>query len=132
VDISREEIARIATASADEISRRLAQEGGALYSPTRAGTCYEDAWRFLMNEKEGYLIHGTVLSDGKRIGHAWVETLTGYIWEPETKTFYTRQAFKAIAKPLEENRYAVEQAAIIAARARHLGPWTEEERQGGG
>ena len=93
------------------------------------GTCYEDAWRFLMREEEGHLIHGTVLSDSKRIGHAWVETLTGYIWEPETKEFYTHEAFQKSANPLEENRYTVEQVAIMASRTHNLGPWTEEERR---
>ena len=92
------------------------------------GTCYEDAWRFLIREEEGHLIHGTVLSNGRRIGHAWVVTSTGYIWEPQTKNFYTREVFQAIAEPLDGNRYTTEQAAIMAARTKHLGPWTEEER----
>jgi len=92
------------------------------------GTCYEDAWRFLIREEEGYLIHGTVSSDGKRIGHAWVETLTGYIWEPETKKFYTPEAFQKSVNPVEEQRYTVEQATIMASRTHNLGPWTEEER----
>lgn len=98
-------------------------------NPGQHGTCYEDAWRFLIKEEEGYLIHGTILSDGKRIGHAWVETLPGYVWEPQTKRFYDRGAFQKIAEPVEESRYPAEEAAIMAARTGNLGPWTEEERK---
>ncbi len=55
-----------------------------------SGKCYEDAWRFIKKEEEGELIHGSIESQGKRIGHAWVETETGYIWEPEHNTFFTK------------------------------------------
>ena len=92
------------------------------------GTCYEDAWRFLLKEEEGYLIHGTVWSEGKRIKHAWVETETGYIWEPETKRFYTKQGFENVAAPVEEHRYTPIEASIMAARTKNFGPWTDEER----
>ena len=94
-----------------------------------AGTCYEDAWRFLIKEEEGELIHGTVESLGRRIGHAWVELPTGFIWEPETRQFLKKADFEAIAKPQEEARYSVTEAAIMLARVGKHGPWTEEERQ---
>ena len=122
-----------------EAERREAHERkyGSQETPARGtrlkeseyGTCYEDAWRFLIKEEEGYLIHGTILSNGKRIGHAWVETLTGYIWEPQTKRFYTREAFQKIAEPVEESRYTTEEAAIMLARVGKHGPWTEEEKR---
>jgi len=50
----------------------------------QTGTCYQDAWRFIIREGEGELIHGSVVTIGKRIDHAWVETETGDIWEPES------------------------------------------------
>ena len=92
------------------------------------GTCYEEAWRLLIKEGEGELIHGTVLSEGRRIGHAWVELPTGYIWEPQTKNYYTRGGFNIAASPVEEHRYSPEEAAIMVARVGKHGPWTEEER----
>src|SRR4030042_1481569 len=60
----------------------------------QTGTCYADAWRFLIKEEEGELIHGTLFSGGRRMGHAWVETPTGWVWEPETGTFFTVSGFK--------------------------------------
>ncbi len=94
-----------------------------------SGTCYADAWRFLIKEGEGTLVHGSVFSDGRRIDHAWVETLTGWIWEPQTGTYMTKLAFRYEASPIEEDRYSPEEAAIMVARTGHFGPWSEDERQ---
>jgi len=93
------------------------------------GTCYADAWRFLIKEGEGELIHGTVFSGNRRIGHAWVKTSTGWIWEPETGRYFTRLGFRDSFAPIIESRYTAEEAAIMAARAKNLGPWTEQERR---
>jgi len=92
------------------------------------GTCYADAWRFLIKEGEGKLVHGTVYSGNRRIGHAWVETDSGFVWEPETGRYFTLLGFKCDFAPIEDHRYTPEQAAIMVARTRHFGPWTEEER----
>ncbi len=93
------------------------------------GTCYADAWRFLIKEEEGELIHGTVFSGGHRMGHAWVETPTGYVWEPETGRYFTLLGFKDAFAPVVESRYTAEEAAIMAAHTKNLGPWAEEERR---
>ena len=95
----------------------------------QTGTCYADAWRFLIKGGEGDLIHGTVFSGGRRMGHAWVETSTGWVWEPETGRYFTILGFKDAFAPDIESHYTAEEAAIMAARAKHLGPWTEQERQ---
>ncbi|MBA7656166.1 hypothetical protein ES703_64081 [subsurface metagenome] len=108
------------------VSNFLAEE---LIMPPPVGTCYEDAWRFLIKEEEGELIHGSVESLGRRIGHAWVELPTGYIWEPESGRFIKKADFQAMAKPQEEVRYSVDEAAIMLARVGKHGPWTEQERQ---
>jgi len=94
-----------------------------------AGTCYADAWRFLIKEGEGKLVHGTVYSGNRRIGHAWVQTNPDFIWEPQTGRHFTNLGFRCDFAPIEESRYSSEEAAIMVARARHFGPWTEEERQ---
>ena len=95
---------------------------------TIRGTCYGDAWRFVIRQEEGTLIHGTVYFEGRRMGHAWVETETGYIWEPQTKRFYTKVGFEDVAAPIVEHRYTVEEAAIMLARVGKHGPWTDGER----
>ena len=64
------------------------------------GTCYEDAWRFLIKTEEGDLVHGSVESKGKIIKHAWVEMPTGFVWEPETARFIRLDDFNVAFKPI--------------------------------
>jgi len=93
-----------------------------------AGTCYADAWRFLIKEGEGKLVHGTVYSGNRRIGHAWVVTDSEFIWEPQTGRYFTNLGFKDAFSPVEESRYTPEEAAIMVTKTKHLGPWSTEER----
>ena len=94
-----------------------------------AGTCYQDAWRFLIKQDEGFLIHGsTQLSpEAPRVNHAWVELTTGWVWEPQTGQYFTTEDFR-IMNPEEHHRYTSEEAAIMIARTSNMGPWTDEER----
>jgi len=73
-------------------------------------------------------VHGTVQTIGKRIDHAWVETETGYIWEPESGEFMKKSYFYERAKPEVKAKYTAEEATIMVARTKHFGPWTEQER----
>lgn len=95
-----------------------------------AGTCHSDAWRFLIKQGEGFLIHGSVQlsAEAPRINHAWVELPSGWIWEPQTKSYFLIEDFH-IMSPVEEHRYTVEEAAIMAARTGNHGPWSYEERR---
>ncbi|MBA7578413.1 hypothetical protein ES708_20275 [subsurface metagenome] len=92
------------------------------------GTCYEDAWRFLIREEEGELVHGSVQTIGKRINHAWVE-LPSFVWEPRSGEFIKKSDFYEMAEPREQARYTTEEAAIMAARTKNLGPWSAQERE---
>lgn len=112
-----------------EHTSKIGLPHAALPQIVSSGTCYQDAWRFVIKEGEGYLVHGTVWSRDKRIGHAWVETETGWIWEPETKKFYTKLGFENVAAPVAQQRYTPTEAAIMAARTKHHGPWSEQERR---
>lgn len=93
------------------------------------GTCYPDAWRRLMEEGYGYLVHGSLQlsSEGARVNHAWIEIPSGWVWEPQTGQWYDKEDFK-IFQPIEDARYTTEQAAIMLARAGKHGPWSAEER----
>ncbi|GAH18631.1 unnamed protein product, partial [marine sediment metagenome] len=90
--------------------------------------CYEDAWRFLIREEEGELVHGSVQTIGKRINHAWVE-LPSLVWEPKSGESVRKDYFHEIAEPQEQARYTTVEAAIMAARTGNLGPWSDEERR---
>jgi len=112
-----------------EALERIEGKEPAIIPAEPTGTCYADAWRFLIKEEEGELVHGTVFSGGHRIGHAWVETSTGWVWEPETGRYFTRLGFRDAFSPDIESRYTAEEAAIMVARTKHFGPWTEQERR---
>ena len=92
------------------------------------GTCYEDAWRFLIREEEGELVHGSVQTIGERINHAWVE-LPAFVWEPRSGELIKKSDFYEMAEPREQARYTTEEAAIMAARTKNLGPWSAQERE---
>lgn len=96
--------------------------------PEEYGTCYEDAWRFIIKEGEGSLIHGTAISLGRRLPHAWVELPTGFIWEPYSGEYLTKERFRELVDPIEEHRYTATEATIMVARVGKHGPWTDEER----
>lgn len=93
------------------------------------GTCYQDAWRFLAKQDEGFLIHGStqLSAEGSRVNHAWVELTTGWIWEPQTGQYFLIEDFQ-VMNPEEHYRYTSEEAAIMIARTNNMGPWTDEER----
>ena len=100
-----------------------------ILGPTPYGTCYQDASNFLMKQDEGYLVHGSVQlsAEAPRISHAWVELPTGWVWEPQTGRYYTVEDFRVMS-PVEECRYTVEEAIIMAVRSGNHGPWSDEER----
>ena len=72
------------------------------------GTCYEDAWRFLIREEEGELVHGSVQTIGKRINHAWVE-LPSFVWEPRSGEFIKKSDFYEMAEELKNKDKTIEE-----------------------
>ena len=89
------------------------------------GTCYQDAWRYLIRQEAGTLVHGSIIgADGRRVNHAWVVTDAGYVWEPQTKRYFSADTFSNTMKPITDASYTPEEAAIMAARAKNLGPWS--------
>lgn len=112
----------------DDLLEECGQEE--LYPEPLFGECYAEAWRFLLREEEGVLVHGRVFAGAplQPINHAWVELPTGFIWEPSSQSLIKIDEFKSAFKPEEDYRYDIKQAAIMATRTRNLGPWTKEER----
>ncbi|MDD5500786.1 MAG: DUF192 domain-containing protein [Candidatus Omnitrophica bacterium] len=104
-------------------------QGENLLADIATGTCYADAWRFMIKHSEGKLVHGTVYSGNRRIGHAWVQANPDFIWEPQTGRYFTNLGFRHDYAPIVNNAYTSEQAAIMVARTGHFGPWTGEERR---
>ena len=93
------------------------------------GDCFRIANRFVMDQDEGELVHGTIFSSGKRIQHAWVDLGTGYIWEPITGSYIPEDFWIENYSAQEEARYSPEEAAVMAVRTMNFGPWTRRERK---
>lgn len=96
--------------------------------PAPTGTCYPDAWRYVMRHTEGVLAHGTAISLGKRLGHAWVELPDGTVWEPSSQAIFPIERFYELVDPIVEDRYTADEAAHMVSVGKH-GPWTAEERE---
>ena len=92
------------------------------------GTCYEDAWRYIIKEQQGELVHGRVKTAFGWIHHAWVELPTGYVWEPQNKIYVTKEQFYSLLTPMVDERYSIEEASIMVARTKNFGPWSTFER----
>lgn len=100
-------------------------EGGNPTTPT--GTCYPDAWRYVMRHPEAVLVHGSTMTLSGRLGHAWVELPDGTIWEPSSQAILTADRFNALVDPIVEERYTMDEAAHMLSVGKH-GPWDTEER----
>lgn len=125
--ISREEIDQIAKEIADRVGTHL-EESSPEETKTwleRLGDCYRLAFRFIIREDEGYLIHGRVFggSPPRWIEHAWVELPTGLVYEPVAHTFYKKDTFYQRYNAEELKRFSPTEAAKLAIKFRHFGPW---------
>jgi len=91
------------------------------YQEITGGTCYEDAGRYAIKEDD-ILVHGSIFTLNKRLKHAWVETDTGYIWEPQSKQYMTKEIWEKY-QPIEDVRYTAEEVSILVLKEDHWGPW---------
>jgi len=102
-------------------------------NPVPVGTCFPDAWRYVMHnaEKQPVLVHGTAISIAsgtkKRIQHAWVELPDGTVWEPYSGSIFPIEEYYGLVEAIPEDRYTVDEAASMLSAGKH-GPWTAEER----
>ena len=89
----------------------------------RAGRCYQLAWRYLVKHDEGEMVHGSVLSAGRRINHAWIDLPSGFTYEPVSETYADTDGFYKTYSAEVHQRYTPTQAAILAAKTNTFGPW---------
>lgn len=92
----------------------------------RAGCCLEFAAEYLMDQG-GTLVHGSIWHpehSERRIGHAWVNTLDGGVFEPTLGVWFpTVQAFHQWSNSIVDVTYDQEQAALLMLRSGHYGVW---------
>ena len=97
--------------------------------PPPTGTCYRDAWRYVMHhvEDQPVLVHGTIVGLYGRMNHAWVELPDGTVWDPSSQTKMPIEKYYSLVDPIVEDRYTADEAAHMLSVGKH-GPWTDEER----
>jgi hypothetical protein len=98
----------------------------------REGLCYQLAWQHINEQGEGTLIHAEIWSANlsRMIGHALVETETGYIYEPVSDRYFVKEPFYRTHKIKEVARYSLEQAGIMVLKHNNYGPWETSPTKG--
>ena len=95
--------------------------------PNRTGLCYQLAYQFIFREKEGVLVHGQIYAGSPKhwMDHAWVETGTGFVYEPVGNEFFPKKAFYTAFRAKPQARFTPEKAMIALMRNNHYGPWVK-------
>lgn len=93
----------------------------------REGRCYELAYQHILTQEECILIHAEVFSPKLKcmIGHALVETETGFIYEPVSELYFEKDWLYATYKIKELSRYTAREALMKALEEGTYGPWHE-------
>lgn len=89
---------------------------------TPGGSCYYDAWKFVLRHDDCIIVHGTVKNpDGKVMHHAWAEC-DSLVWEPQTGEYLPRRAWgeRVVSR---DAAYSADEAAVLALKTGHSGPW---------
>ncbi len=121
------------------------------------GQCYPWAYRYLMDNPDAVLVHGTlprnkVMGIRRAYGHGWIEH-DGYVKDWQTmeaqppygpvpafrKTGWPLDVFYRMFQPINMRRYTHEEAMHTVLRSRggakeggpHFGPWHGRGSRGG-
>jgi hypothetical protein len=94
-------------------------------SDNREGHCYELAYKHILEQGEGTLVHAEVWSNNLNmmIGHALVETETGFIYEPVLDRYFLKDWLYEKYKIKDHARYAYEEALLMVCKHYSYGPW---------
>jgi uncharacterized protein YdaT len=94
----------------------------------RLGRCYELSGKYTSDHAGSTLVHGSIQGFGHpRIGHAWVVTKSGDIWEPATNQTYPEPVFDAIFHPQIDKTYSQSEALEQMVQHETYGPWDTEK-----
>lgn len=96
------------------------------------GLCYAAAFRWVRENEDWVLVHGTVRSErvGKRIEHAWCELgeLVVDLAMPVGSRIIERDWYYRVMQPEVSKRYSSHDALFLVFKNHHDGPWGEEEQ----
>ena len=101
----------------------------------RLGNCYSLSGKYVMNNLEWDLIHGTIteqVEGGRTIGHAWVENTETHhghdikmIYDPVWDKKLPWDAYERFVGAKEEQRYTRAEMVKIILEQQNWGPWDE-------
>ena len=95
------------------------------------GDCYPTAGRYVMDNHDSVLVHGTVTGqgpiEGQRIGHAWCE-VGGVVIDRSNGNdiLMSRDRYYEIGEIIDPVKYTHEEAISMMVDTGHFGPWEEE------
>lgn len=93
----------------------------------RIGDCYRMAGRYVMDNDNAILVHGTINGirfTGKDVDnpHAWVEE-GNEVFDPVWDQRFPKEAYYEIAGAKPIKSYNLDQAAAEMLKSEHWGPW---------
>ena len=94
---------------------------------TRRGRCYELALKGMMRSPRWLLVHGYFDCRGAIVGHAWL-LCEGKIFCPTMDRLFHEPTYYAKHQTVPIVTYTVREAAKMAIRYKHYGPWIEAEK----
>jgi hypothetical protein len=98
----------------------------------RLGRCYELAFKVMLDEPGAEtfaLVHGYVHMHGHALGHAWIETGDGRVYDTGLDRYMPRDEYAAERGAVIERRYTRMKAVQLAAdTGNYGGPWHTSAR----
>lgn len=86
----------------------------------RERRCYELAGKGLFKDPSWTLVHG--VAHRWNLGHAWLQK-GAWIYDPVADRCLPASEYEATYEARAERRYSAKEAAELAVRTRHWGPW---------
>jgi hypothetical protein len=97
----------------------------------RRGNCYRRALNRLFKQEDARgwrLVHGFAFVGGMVPGaHAWLRLPDGRVWDPTDNAYMAAQSYKAARRGAPVREYTRRQAARLALKHGHVGPWYDEK-----
>lgn len=95
-------------------------------APPAPGSPHDTAVRIFLGhieDDDARLVHGTILVNGERRPHAWVEVPENLVWDGGTRRFYNCATWSERLHPASDRRYTRSEAARLLLTTSDSGPW---------
>jgi hypothetical protein len=90
----------------------------------RLGRCYELSGRFVMDNGEAVLVHGTIQGEGHPPNpHAWVKFSDGKVYDPVMDSVMSGEDYAEKMNAVEHVTFARHEMTERVLKHKHWGPW---------